>query len=89
MLDWCLTKSYQPDGSFRVSDWMTRRVTHTGTESGFCRSPAISSAKIGFGLTRISLIPKLFKSASKRKLKSTGLNDPALKEAYDTLRAMD
>jgi hypothetical protein len=23
------------------------------------------------------------------KLKSTGLNDPALKEAYDTLHAMD
>ena len=82
MLDWCLTKSYQPDGAFKVSDL-------DDTQGDACRRPAVSSAKTGFGLTRISLIPKLFKERIEAKLKSMGLNDPALKEAYDTWHAMD
>jgi hypothetical protein len=68
---------------------MTRRATLTGTEFGSYRRPVISSAETGFGLTRISPIPKLFQERIEAKLKSIGLNDPALKEAYDTLHAMD
>ncbi len=67
MVNWCLTKSYLPDGSFKVSDLDdTPGATLTDTEFGFCRKPVISSAKTVFGPTRISPIPKLFNRKSKQ-----------------------
>jgi hypothetical protein len=68
---------------------MTRRETLTGTEFGSCRRPAIFQRKDRFWTDRDYSDSKAVKERIEAKLKSIGLNDPALKESYDTLHAMD
>ncbi len=70
----CLTKSYQPDGSFKVSDLDDTQGDAYRYGIWFLQEAAISSAKTGFGPSRISLIPKLFR-AHRSKAEIDWLND--------------
>ncbi|HEY2467292.1 MAG TPA: hypothetical protein VGI45_05570 [Terracidiphilus sp.] len=89
MLDWCLRESYQADGSFKMSDlddtqgdayrygiWFLRETGYFQREDRFWTDQDFPDANAVRG--RIEA-----------KLKSIGLNDPSLQEAYDTLHAMD
>lgn len=53
MLDWCLSKSYQPDGSFKVSDLDNTLGDATTTGFPFSGKPGVFGGKSGFGRVRI------------------------------------
>lgn len=89
MLDWCLTKSYQPDGSFKVSDLDDTQGDAYRYGIWFLQEAGYFQRKDRFWTDRDFPDSKAVQERIEAKLKSIGLNDPALKEAYDTLHAMD
>jgi hypothetical protein len=86
MLDWCLKNSYQPDGSFKMSDLddtegdAYRYGVNFLTEAGYFRRDD------RFWTDQQFPESKAVHDRIDAKLKSTGLNDPGLKEAYETLQ---
>jgi hypothetical protein len=85
MLDWCLTKSYQPDGSFKLSDL-------DDTEGDAYRYGVLFLAETGyfrqqdrFWTSRDFPNAEAVRDRIAAKLQSMGLHD-GLKEAYDTLQ---
>jgi hypothetical protein len=89
MLDWCLTKSYQPDGSFKVSDLDDTQGDAYRYGIWFLQEAGYFQRRDRFWTDQDFPGSKAVQERIEAKLKSIGLNDPALKEAYDTLRAMD
>jgi hypothetical protein len=89
MLKWCLTKSYQPDGSFRVSDLDDTRGDAYRYGIWFLQEAGYFQRKDRFWTDQDFPDSRAVQERIEAKLKSIGLNDPALKEAYDALRAMD
>jgi hypothetical protein len=85
MLDWCLTKSYQPDGSFKLSDLddtegdAYRYGVLFLTETGYFRQ------QDRFWTSRDFPNAEAVRERIAAKLQSIGLHD-GLKEAYDTLQ---
>lgn len=89
MLDWCLANSCQPDGSFQVSDlddtlgdaycygvWFLRDTGYFRREDRFWTEHDFPEAKA-------------VRERIEAKLKSIGLDDPGLKDAYETLRSTE
>jgi hypothetical protein len=89
MLKWCLTKSYQPDGSFNVSDLDDTQGDAFRYGIWFLQEAGYFQRKDRFWTDEDFPDSKAVHDRIEAKLRSIGLNDPALKEAYDTLRAMD
>lgn len=89
MLTWCLTKSYQPDGSFKVSDLDDTQGDAYRYGIWFLQEAGYFQRKNRFWTDQDFPDSKAVQEHIEAKLKSIGLNDPALKEAYDSLRAMD
>jgi hypothetical protein len=89
MLDWCLTKSYQPDGSFKVSDlddtlgdayyYGVSFLRETGYFQRDKRFWADANKDKDFSDSQA------IRAHIEAKLKSLGLNDPKMKDAYDAL----
>jgi len=88
MLNWCLTESYQPDGSFKVSDlddtagdaysygvYFLREAGYFRREDRFWTDQDFPEATA----TRDQIVAKL---------KSTGLGDPNMRSAYEILEQM-
>ena len=89
MLHWCLTHSYQPDGSFKVSDlddtpgdayrygiWFLQEVGYFEPVNRFWTDQDFPDS----GAVRKQI---------EARLQATGLSDPALREAFDALHAMN
>ena len=89
MLDWCLANSCQPDGSFKVSDlddtlgdafsygvWFLRDVGYFRREERFWTDRDFPEAKA-------------VRDRIEARLKTIGLCDPGLKNAYETLRELE
>jgi hypothetical protein len=89
MLDWCLTKSYQPDGSFKVSDLVDTQGDAYRYGIWFLQEAGYFQRKDRFWTDQDFPDSRAVQQRIEAKLKSIGLNDPALKEAYDTLHAID
>jgi hypothetical protein len=89
MLEWCLTKSYQPDGSFKVSDLDDTQGDAFRYGIWFLQETGYFQPKDRFWTDQDFPNSKSIQDQIEAKLKSIGLNDPALKEAYETLHAMD
>jgi hypothetical protein len=89
MLDWCLTRSYQPDGSFKVSDLDDTQGDAYRYGIWFLQEAGYFQRKDRFWTDQDFPDSKAVQERIEAKLKSIGLNDSALKEAYDTLHAMD
>ena len=89
MLTWCLTHSYQPDGSFKVSDLddTPGDAYRYGVE--FLAEIGYFQSKDRFWTDQQFLESKTVHDRIETKLKSIGLNDSGLKEAYDKLQALD
>ena len=68
---------------------MIRPEILSDTEYGFCRKPDTSRAKTGFRTDQDFPDSKAVHDRIEARLRWIGLNDPALKEAYDTLHSMD
>jgi hypothetical protein len=89
MLKWCLTKSYQPDGSFKVSDLDDTQGDAFRYGIWFLREAGYFQPKDRFWTDQDFPDSKAVHDQIEARLRSIGLSDPALKEAYDTLHAMD
>jgi hypothetical protein len=89
MLDWCLANSYQPDGSFKVSelddtlgDAFYYGVSFLHDVGYFRREDRFWTDQEFPGAQAVS-------DRIENKLNSIGLRDPGLKDAYQALRAQD
>ncbi|MFZ0392211.1 MAG: hypothetical protein WCF17_21215 [Terracidiphilus sp.] len=89
MLDWCLTKSLQADGSFKVSDLDDTEGDAYRYGIWFLEECGYFQPKNRFWTDRQFDDAAAVRARIEAKLKSTGLNDPGLKEAYDTLQGMN
>lgn len=89
MLKWCLTKSYQPDGSFKVSDLDDTQGDAFRYGIWFLKEAGYFQPKDRFWTDQDFPDSKAVHDQIEARLMSIGLNDPALKEAYETLHAMD
>jgi len=89
MLKWCLHKSYQPDGSFKVSDLDDTQGDAFRYGIWFLQEAGYFQRKDRFWSDQDFPDSKAVHDQIEVKLRSIGLNDPALKEAYETLHAMD
>ena len=89
MLEWCLTNSYQPDGSFKVSNLDDTPGDSFRYGIWFLQETGYFQIKDRFWTDQDFPDSKAVHDRIEAKLRSIGLNDPALKEAYDTLHAVD
>jgi hypothetical protein len=88
MLDWCLTKSFQPDGSFKVSDLDDTQGDAYRYGIWFLQEAGYFQRRDRFWTGQDFPDSKAVQERIEAKLQSIGLNDPAIKEAYATLHAM-
>jgi hypothetical protein len=86
MLGWCLANSYQPDGSFKVSDLDDTLGDAYSYGVSFLKETGYFRREDRFWTDQDFPEAKAIHDRIEAKLKSTGLNDPGLKDAYETLR---
>ncbi|HEX4021164.1 MAG TPA: hypothetical protein VHX63_08475 [Acidobacteriaceae bacterium] len=89
MLDWCLKNSYQSDGSFKVSDLDDTEGDAYRYGVDFLQETGYFQRENRFWTDQDFPDANAVRDRIETKLKSTGLNDPGLKEAYETLRATE
>lgn len=85
MLNWCLTKSYQPDGSFKVSELDDTVGDAYSYGVYFLRETGYFNRENRFWTDQDFPDAPAVRDRIEAKLKSIGLNDPDLKSAYATL----
>ncbi len=85
MLDWCLANSYQPDGSFRVSELDDTLGDAYVYGVSFLRDAGYFRREDRFWTDQDFPDAKSVSDHIEAKLKSIGLSDPGLKEAYEAL----
>ncbi|HUB50948.1 MAG TPA: hypothetical protein VL986_02190 [Terracidiphilus sp.] len=89
MLHWCLTRSYQPDGSFKVSDLDDTPGDAFRYGIWFLQETGYFQRKDRFWTDQDFPDADQVRHRIESRLQTIGLSDPAMQEAYDTLRAMD
>jgi hypothetical protein len=89
MLDWCLANSYQPDGSFQVSDLDDTLGDAYSYGVSFLREAGYFRREDRFWTDQDFPDAKAVGDRIKARLKSIGLNDPGLKGAYEALRSVE
>lgn len=87
MLDWCLTRSYQPDGSFKVSDLDDTPGDAYRYGIWFLQETGYFNSKDRFWTDKNFPDSDRVRAHIAAKLKSTGLGDPGLREAYNDLQS--
>jgi hypothetical protein len=87
MLHWCLTKSYQPDGSFKVSDLDDTLGDAFEYGVDFLQEVGYFNHQNRFWTNQDFPNAKAIHDRIEAKLKSTGLHDPGLKDAYQNLQS--
>ena len=88
MLHWCLTQSYQPDGSFKMSDLDDTEGDAYRYGVWFLQETGYFQRQDRFWTDQDFPDSNAVRERIEAKLKSTGLGDPGLKEAYETLERM-
>jgi hypothetical protein len=89
MLDWNLTKSLQPDGSFKVSDLDDTVGDAFDYGVYFLRDTGYFDRRRRFWTDEDFPEAKSIHDRIEAKIKSIGLNDPGLRDAYGMLREND
>ena len=89
MLDWCLANSYQPDGSFKVSDLDDTLGDAYSYGVSFLQDAGYFRREDRFWTDQDFPDAKAVADRIEAKLKSIGLNDPGLKDAYETLHTVE
>ena len=89
MLQWCLTKSYQPDGSFKVSALDDTPGDAFRYGIWFLEETGYFERKNRFWTDEDFPEADQVRQRIESRLQAIGLNDPALREAYDTLRGLE
>lgn len=86
MLDWCLTQSYQPDGSFKVSELDDTLGDAYNYGVSFLGETGYFQREKRFWTDEDFPQANAVRERIMAKLQSIGLNDPGLKDAYESLR---
>jgi hypothetical protein len=86
MLDWCLTKSLQPDGSFAVSELDDTTGDAYSYGVSFLNEAGYFRREGRFWTDREFPEASAVRDRLKTKLESIGLGDPGMKDAYDQLQ---
>ena len=89
MLEWCLANSYQPDGSFKVSDLDDTVGDAYSYGVSFLQDAGYFRREDRFWTDRDFPDARAVHDRIEGKLKAIGPSDPGLKDAYDTLRKDD
>jgi hypothetical protein len=89
MLDWCLASSYQPDGSFKVSDLDDTLGDAYSYGVSFLKDVGYFRSQDRFWIDQDFPEAKAVRDHIESKLKQIGLNDPGLKDAYETLHSVE
>jgi hypothetical protein len=87
MLDWCLTKSLQPDGSFKVSELDDTTGDAFNYGVSFLNEAGYFKRADRFWTDQDFPESNAIRGRIEAKLKSIGLNDPDMKDAFDQLQA--
>ena len=85
MLNWCLTKSYQPDGSFKISDLDDTMDDAYRYGVAFLSETGYFQSKNRFWTDQNFPKAKAVHDHIEAKLMSIGLKSSGLKDAYETL----
>ena len=85
MLDWCLAQSYQPDGSFKVSELDDTLGDAYNYGVSFLRETGYFQREKRFWTDEDFPQANSVRERIMAKLHSIGLNDPGLKDAYESL----
>jgi hypothetical protein len=85
LLNWCLTKSCQPDGSFKVSDLDDTMDDAYRYGVAFLSETGYFQSKNRFWTDQNFPEAKAVHDHIKAKLMSIGLNSSGLRDAYETL----
>ena len=88
MLDWCLTQSLQPDGSFKVSDLDDTVGDAFSYGVSFLRETGYFRREDRFWTDQDFPQSGTVRDRIEAKLKSIGLSDPGIKGAYDDLQSV-
>ena len=88
MLNWCLTKSYQPDGSFKVSELDDTLGDAYSYGVYFLKDAGYFQSRNRFWTNQDFPEANTVCHRIETKLTSIGLGDPELKDAYETLHDM-
>jgi hypothetical protein len=87
MLDWCLKESYQPDGSFKTSELDETVGDAYFYGVSFLTDAGYFDSARRFWTTRDFPEAETMRKRIAGKIKSIGLNDPQLRDAYRQLTA--
>lgn len=87
MLHWCLTESYRPDGSFKENALDDTPSDAYRYGVWFLQESGYFQPKNRFWTDQIFLDSQAVQTRIEAKLKASGLKDPGLREAYDSLQA--
>jgi hypothetical protein len=87
MLHWGLTQSYQPDGSFKVSDLDDTEGDAYRYGVWFLQETGYFQHKDRFWTDQDFAESNAVRDHIEAKLKATGLKDGGLREAYESLQA--
>jgi hypothetical protein len=85
MLSWCLTKSYQPDGSFKISDLDDTMDDAYRYGVAFLSETGYFQSKNRFWTDQNFPEAKAVHDHIESRLMSIGLNSSGLRDAYETL----
>ena len=85
MLNWCLTNSYQPDGSFKISDLDDTMEDAYRYGVAFLSETGYFDSKNRFWTSQNFPEAKSVQNQIETKLMSIGLKSSGLKDAYETL----
>jgi hypothetical protein len=89
MLNWCLKDSYQPDGSFKVSDLDDTAGDAFIYGVAFLKETGYFRREDRFWTTQDFPEARAVHDRIEARLKSIGLNDPGMHSAYGILQGMD
>jgi hypothetical protein len=85
MLNWCLSNSYQPDGSFKVSELDDTLGDAWFYGVSFLVDAGYFSSEKRFWTNQQFPNSKLVHDRIAARLRSTGLTDSGMKDAWDAL----
>lgn len=88
MLNWCLAESYQPDGSFKVSDLDDTVGDAYSYGVSFLRETGYFQREKRFWTDQDFPDSQVVRGRIEAKLKSIGFNDPGVKDAYEALHTV-
>ena len=89
MVEWCLSESYQPDGSFKVSELDDTVGDSYMYGVAFLKDAGYFRRNQRFWTSQDFREPRTVHDRIEARLKTVGTSDPSMRSAYEILQALD